>query len=335
MANKISIIGLGQIGASIGMALKRQTGVPKLVGFDSDTAAARAAEILGAVDARVGLAEAVRDADIVFVCLPLGEVRETLKRIGPMLKDEAVILDTAPIKSPVMQWAREIVPPGRYYLGLVPAVNTEVLAVAAIGVQGARDDLFKRTVMVIVAPPNTPAEVEQLGINVAKLLGAKPLLADVTESDGIMTTAHLLPQLASAALLEACTAEPGWVESRKLAGRPFAGVTGGMAYYDDPASLEVAALANQSVVVHALDVVIAAIKGMRDDIERGDQKNLSQRLSHSFEAREKWLDERGSADWLTEGGQPVELPGVGEQVMQMLFGSRIVDRTKIRKLTRR
>ena len=328
MSSNIAIIGLGQIGASIGLALKEKPGGASLVGSDNNPAAARAAEILGAVDKVTGLREAVRDADLVILCVPLGEVRETLTKIGPALREGSVVMETAPVKRQIAEWMRDLLPRGRYYVGLVPAVTPDAIAGASSGAQAARADLFKRTVMVIDAPPGTPPEVEQLAVNLSKLLGAKPLLADPLESDGLMTTAHILPQLAAAALLQASIDRPGWLEARKLAGRPFATVTGGLAYYDDPASLSLAAMGNPAVVVHALETMIAALKGMRDDIQSGDEESLGERLKDSFEARERWLDERGAADWLKEGGDAVELPQLGEQVMQMLFGGRIVDRMK-------
>ena len=149
-----------------------------------------------------------------------------------------------------------------------------------------------------------------------------------------MTTAHLLPQLTASALVEACLSEAGWVEARKLAGRPFAGVTGGMAYYDDPQSLEEAALSNRAAVTHGLDVIIAALKGLRDDIERGDREDVGERMSHSYEARVRWLNERGRADWLTEAGEPIDVPEFGERAMQMLFGGVVLDRSKFKRGTR-
>ncbi len=328
MASKIAIIGLGQIGASIGLALKEKSGLPEVLGSDKDAAVASAAEGLGAVDKIVRPTDAVKEADVVVLCLPLSEMQGVLKRICPFLKEEAVLMDTAPIKSPVTGWVTELLPPKRFYLGLVPAVTVQALGSPETGIKGARADLFRRTVMVVSAPPNTPAEVEQLGINFASLLGAKALLADFAESDGLMTSIHLLPQLVAAALLDACVDAPGWLEARKIAGRPFAGVTGGLAYYDDPRSLQAAASANPTTAVHALDVVIASLKGLRDDINGRDGESVGERLLHSFESRERWLTERESAEWLKEGGSPLEVPAAGEQVMQMLFGSRIADRNK-------
>jgi prephenate dehydrogenase len=181
------------------------------------------------------------------------------------------------------------------------------------------------------APPGTPFEVEQLTMNLVRMLDAKPMLADIAESDGVMTTAHLLPQLTSAALLDATIDRPGWAEARKLAGRPFVGVTGGLAYYDDPASIKEAVLANRAAAVHALDVMMASLKGLRDDIEKGDEAGLKNRLGEAFDARERWLNERTEAEWLKEGGDVMELPELGEQILQTLFGNRVIDRNKRKK----
>jgi prephenate dehydrogenase len=328
MPNQIGIVGLGQIGSSIGLALKAREGLPSLIGHDRDAKASLAAQSLGAVDTVGPLASLAKGASIVFLCLPLGQIAGVLKEIGPLLPEGAVVLDTAPVKRPVMDWVRDSVPEGRYYVGLVPTLGASFLGSAQRGVAGADAGLFRRSVMMVVTPPGTPADVEQVGVNVARLLGAKPMLTDPTESDGIMATAHLLPQLAAATLVDASVSTPGWVEVRKLAGGVFAGVTGGIGYYDDPESIEAAALSSQPAVVHGLDVLISALGGLRDDIKSGDGASVRERLKHSLEAREQWLDERGAATWLAEGGDLSEIPKLGDQVMQTLFGRRIIDRVK-------
>ena len=127
----------------------------------------------------------------------------------------------------------------------------------------------------------TPEEVVNLALDFCHLLGAKPMLTDMLESDGLMTSVHVLPQLTAAALLNATIGQPGWQEARKLAGRPFAGVTSGMAYHDDAASLREAVLANRTSTVHALDTLMAALKGLRDDIEQGNEEGVSERLNEA------------------------------------------------------
>lgn len=328
MTAQLTIIGLGQIGASIGMALGEKKAPLKRVGFDKDTAVANAARALGAVDEIQGLSAAVKAADILLFCLPLSQINDVLKKIGREVREGAIVMDTAPLKSPLLKWWKEFIPEGRHYLGLVPAITSEALADPDSGLKAARPDLFKRTVMVVGIPPGTGEAVELFALTFVKWLGAKPMLTDLAESDGMMASAHILPQIAAAGLLDATVDQPGWADARKLAGRPFVTVTGGLAHYDDPASLGAAALSNPAAVIHALDVLIASLRGLRDDIEAGDAESVHERLEHALAAREHWLDERGAAAWLAEGGDQGELPNVGEQMMQMLFGNRILDRNK-------
>ncbi len=140
---QITIIGLGQIGASIGMALKDHKNI-KRVGYDKDVAVAKAAQSLEVVDEIKSLPAAVRDAAIVVLCLPLSEIREILRSIGPWLADNAVVMDTAPIKSGVTQWAREFIPTGHFYVGLVPGIHSDYIASLEFGLNAAMPDLLKR-----------------------------------------------------------------------------------------------------------------------------------------------------------------------------------------------
>ena len=106
MPTQITIIGLGQIGGSIGMALEDKKASIHRVGFDKDAGVAKAAESLGVVDEIKGLIPAVREADIVMLCLPLGELRATLQKIGFQLKKNTVVMDTAPVKSSMIEWTK-------------------------------------------------------------------------------------------------------------------------------------------------------------------------------------------------------------------------------------
>ena len=307
MSTQITIIGLGQIGASIGMALKGNKNI-KRVGCDKDAAVAKAAQSLEVVDEIKDLPAAVKEASIVVLCLPLSEIRETLRRIGPWLVDNALVMDTTPIKGGVIQWARESIPIGRFYVGLVPGIHPNYIASLEYGLNAAEPDLFRKGIFAVDVPPNTPEEIVNRACDFCHLLGAKPMLTDLLESDGLMTSAHVLPQLAAAALLNATIGQPGWQEARKLAGRPFAGVTSGMAYHDDARSLSEAVLANRTSTVHALDTLMATLKGMRDDIEQGNAEGIAEQLNDAVKDREAWLDEHEEAQWLKEGGDQEEMP---------------------------
>jgi prephenate dehydrogenase len=332
MSVQITIVGLGQIGSSIGLALKAHEVNVHRVGHDKDPQAAKEAQKAGAVDdVKYNLPASIREAKIVILALPLSAMRETLEIIAPDLQEGTLVLDMAPAKATVAAWAKELLPPGRFYIGLTPAINPEYLHGTEFGVKAARADLFEHGLMVVNAPLGTPGNVFNLAMEFVQLVGARPLLMDTTEADGVFSAMHVLPQLAAAALLDATVDKPGWQEARKLAGRPYATVTAGMAYHDDVESLQVTALGNRENVVRLLNVYIASLIRLRDEIDANDRESVNVSLEDALQGRIRWFDERIAADWLKGEAQQIDAPSFGDRVNQMLFGSMMVDRQKPRK----
>ena len=263
------------------------------------------------------LPAAVRDANLVVLCIPVSQIRETLEFIALDLKKGTVVLDIAPIKAGVQKWAKEILPEGRYYVGLVPALNPESLHDFEIGLAAARADLFSRGLFMVDAPPSTSEEAVILAMDFVRLLGAEPVLADLIESDGLMSAVHLLPQLVAASLLNATIDQPGWQDARKVAGRPYATVTSALAHQDEIDSLRMSALQNRASVVRALDMTIAALRGLRDDIEKGSDDGVAFRLESALQGRKRWLGERLAADW--GNATRTEMPDI-PSMSERLFG---------------
>ena len=332
MSVQITIVGLGQIGSSIGLALKAHDVNIHRVGHDKDPQAGKEAQRIGAVDdVKYNLPASVRDAKIVILALPLAEIRETLKIIATDLQEGALVLDTAPAKSTLAAWAKELLPEGRHYIGLTPAINPNYLHGTEFGVKAAKADLFEKGLIVVNAPRGTPGNVFNLAMELVNLLGAMPLLMDTAEADGIFSAMHVLPQLAAAALLSATVDKPGWQEARKLAGRPYASVTAGAAYHDDMLSLGETALENRENIVRLLNAYITSLLNLRDEISENDRDALLERLGEAWKGRARWLDERTAAEWLKGEGQEVDAPSFGDRVNQMLFGGLMTDRQKGRK----
>ena len=87
MTVQVTIIGLRQIGTSIGLALGEYKDQIVRTGTDADPARVQLAQKRGALDKiNYRLADAVRDADVVLLAVPIEEVKETLKMITPELR---------------------------------------------------------------------------------------------------------------------------------------------------------------------------------------------------------------------------------------------------------
>jgi prephenate dehydrogenase len=321
MAVNVTIIGMGQIGTSIGLALADQTDQVRRIGHDKDVRLSKQAERMGAVDkAMINLPSAVREADLVVLALPTDQIRDTLSIIGSELKDSAVVMDTAPVKEVVASWAKELLPPGRYYVGLTPVLNPAYLQEHESGQDAAHADLFKGGLMVIVAPPSTASEAIKMASDLARLLGCSPLFADPLEVDSLMMATHLLPQLMAAALLNITVDQPGWREGRKLAGRAYSEVTGPIVLLGEPEALATSALLSQEHALRLIDSLIAALQAFRSDIKEQDGKALTERLVRARTGREGWWRERQSSDWgLDDKPGHAELPRSSDLFARM-FG---------------
>jgi prephenate dehydrogenase len=298
MGIQITIIGLGQIGTSIGLALSGQKDLFQRVGYDQEGSIARKAKDLGALDRVEGkLRNAVADANLVLLTLPMDQIRQTLAEIAPYLKEGAVVMDTSPVKEVASAWASELLPANRYYIGLTPVLNPAHLHNIDAGIDAARADLFQRGLIAIVAPPHVHTDAIKLASDLARLIGAQPFYVDMAEMDGLMASTHLLPQLLAASLLNATVDQPGWLEARKFTGRAYAAVSGPLTYLSSPQSLASSALLNHDNTLRVIDNAIGALQAMRSDIASQNEAALAERLLHAQRGRAIWWQQRQAADW--------------------------------------
>jgi prephenate dehydrogenase len=327
MTIQISIVGLGQIGTSVGLALAEHKQLLHRVGHDREVGIARRAEKMGALDkVMFNLPSAVRQADLVLLSLPTDQVRETLAIIAPDLKEGAVVMDTCPVKEIVADWAAEVLPAERYYVGLTPVLNPAYLHDVGSGVEAAHADLFRNGMMAIVTPPRLPSEAIKLAADLTRLLGASPFFVDPLEIDGLMASTHILPQLIAAALLNVTVDQPGWNEGRKVAGRAYAEVTSPISHPTAPESLRASSLHNRVNVVRVLDGLIASLQSIRNDIDSQDEKALDERFTRLRQGRETWWQQRLSANWSSEEIPVNDLPKASDWFGRLLGVNRKQDK---------
>lgn len=322
MSVRMTILGMGQVGASIGMALADKAGEIHRMGHDRDMLFSKEAKSKNAVDKiAVNLHAAVADADIVVLALPLSEVKEVLQHIAADLREDTVVLDTCPVRQVCEQWAAELLPPGRHYLGFTPILNPKVLHKFEAGVQGAQEDLFRGGRFAISSNARVPSAAIKLATDLCGYLDAEPLFCDLLEVDGYMAPVHILPQLLAAALTNATTTRVGWDDVRKFAGRPFAQTTSSIANADKPPALASAAMTNKANVLRVFDELLAELGAMRAEIESDALDSLEDRLANAAAKRDLWWSDRLSGDW-----ERTRRPDVDEQdtlnLMKRAFGLR-------------
>ncbi|KAF0109234.1 MAG: putative prephenate dehydrogenase [Anaerolineaceae bacterium] len=310
MTVQFTIIGLGQIGASVGLALAEHSDRITRIGHDREPNIAKRAREIGAVDKIFyNLPAAVEKAEIVLLALPANQIRDTLQIIAPCLQENAVVMDTSPVKSAVAEWMKELLPPTCYYVGLTPAINPLYLREAERGIRAAHPDLFTKGVMAISSPQGTVGEAVKLAADLSSLLGAAPYFIDLAEADGMMAALHIMPQLSAAALTNVVMDRAGWKDARRLAGRVYAEATSPVAYGDDEDdALVEAVLQNRENVVRILNEMISNLEELREDISAQERKKLTKWLERAHQGRSKWWQERNAGDWQSTDFEKVKLP---------------------------
>ncbi len=316
----VTLVGLGLIGASIGLGLRQAEAAERVTGHDPDRRAADQAKDVGAVDRTDwNLVSACEKADLVVLATPLGAIKPTLEALAPHLKPGCVVLDTASVKGPVLAWAAETLPAEVQFVGGNPIVGASLGG--RWGTKAARADLFEGSLFCIVPPAAAEEQAIRLTSNLVSLLGAKPLFVDPVEHDGLLAGMEHLPAFLSLALLEMATGQPSWRELRKVAGPTFE--TGTHLAATSPDAHGDLFVANRENLLRWLDTFADTLSSLRQALEDDDPEALSERVAEALEARAEWMQDRAHGDW-AEGVRPElpERPNLLEAVVGSFFGRR-------------
>jgi len=317
----ITIIGLGQIGTSIGLALQPYEERITRVGHTKKFGEANHAKSIGAVDkAALNLHDAVRNAAVVVLALPMHELKGVLQLISEDLKEGTVVLDTSPVPSVAAAWASEHLPKRAFFISFTPVLNPKNLLGPEHGIESARADLFHNGMFAVTAGPEASSEALKVGSDLASMMQAAPLFADAAEIDSYMASTHLLPQLMAASLAKINQASSGWGENRRVAGRAYAQLTNLLLNTDRAPSLAVSVLNNREHVLRVLDELLADLGLLKEEISEADQQTLVDRFEAAQQGREKWFQQRMAAQWFTDQDELMDLAQASSPLGQMFGG---------------
>jgi prephenate dehydrogenase len=191
----VAIYGVGLIGGSFALALRKAGYDGRIVGVSSPVTIARALE-LGVIDEGAPPLEAASRADLVFVAQPIRVIIETIRQIAPYVRSNAVVTDVGSTKAAIVAAASEHLPAG-VFVGGHPMAGKEER-----GVEAACAELFQRRVWAftpIQAGDLTRTEFRQF-LQWVERIGALPVVLDASEHDRTVALTSHLPQLASTAL---------------------------------------------------------------------------------------------------------------------------------------
>jgi len=287
MARHVAIIGLGLIGGSIGLALKRaEAEAVELVGYARRPETADRARQLRAID-RVenSLPSAVGKADLVILATPTMSIKEILSQIGPYLPSGCVVTDVASTKVQVMQWAEESLPQSISFVGGHPMAGKELS-----GIEVADTDLFKGCTYCVVPGRGASEAAVQTVVDLVHRVGARHVLLSATEHDQFVAGISHLPLILASALVMATTQSPRWPKMSDVASTGYQSTTRLASQH--PRMNRDICLTNGENIVAWIDEFTREVQRFRSLIAEGDL-SLEEAFERARQARNAWIEEHG------------------------------------------
>ncbi len=201
--NKVAIVGVGLIGASFGLALRKAGFTGSLIGVSSASSLAAGLEA-GAISETASLEDAAKQADLIYLATPVDRIIETLAIIGPMARPDALITDAGSTKVAIVAAAAQHVKHAEF-VGGHPMAGKE-----SRGASNADGNLFRGRPYVL--EPAGGSKVDEFRDWITRM-GAKIVEMTPERHDATVALTSHLPQLLSTTLAAMLAAE----ENRGLA----------------------------------------------------------------------------------------------------------------------
>jgi prephenate dehydrogenase len=192
----VAILGVGLIGGSLALSLKHAN--VHIIGFDIDETNLQQAIALGVIhEGTTQLAEAVGQADFIFLCSPVGKLFELISflRYTP-LKPGAIISDTGSTKSAVMEWTKGFEHKNVHFIGGHPMAGSH-----KSGVEAANERLFENAYYVLTPAPSVPASAVQSLQELLQWTRARIVVLNQLEHDQVVGAISHFPHIIAAALV--------------------------------------------------------------------------------------------------------------------------------------
>ncbi|WIG58246.1 MAG: hypothetical protein OJF49_000991 [Ktedonobacterales bacterium] len=279
---RVAILGLGLMGASLGMALRAGGLARSVAGYDAAQGMAQRACERGAVDqACATAAEAVTGASLVVLAAPVLTLRGLLAEVAPYLAPRAIVTDLGSTKAEVTHWAEEALPNAARFVGGHPMAGSE-----CSGVEAADAGLYRGCVWCLTPTERTSARALQRTQSLIAALGAQPLMIAPAQHDAAVALISHLPLLSAVALMLTAAGMPNWPAARRLAAGGFR--DGTRVASGDPRMGHDICLTNTQPLLTALDAYLATLHDLRERLASADT-TLEATLYEAKTLRDAWL----------------------------------------------
>ncbi len=280
---KITLVGVGLLGGSLGLAIKQRRLATQVVGFVRRAASVTECKKLGVVDLVTrDLHRAVDNADLVILCTPLAQMRELTERMLPSLKRGALVTDVGSVKASVVKELEPLVAgAGAHFVGSHPMAGAE-----RTGPSAARADLFEKAVCVLTPMARTPTRAWRPIGEFWRAVGAQTLLLTPEDHDELVSRSSHLPHLLAAGLAN-YVLDPAHAKAQaRLCATGFRDTT--RIASGSPEMWRDIALANRRNLSLAIGVFIENLQEFQRALDAGDARTVEGLFEKAKQRRDAW-----------------------------------------------
>ncbi len=282
---KLVVVGVGLIGGSFALALKRAKAVGVVLGVGRSEANMRNAVKLGIIDAAAVIdARTLGDADLVMVATPVGQMERVFRAMAPVLGHDTVVTDAGSTKQDVVALARKEL--GAAFERFVP--GHPVAGAEKSGAEAAFADLYEGRKVVLTPLAETRKTAIDRVRQAWRQCGATVVDLEPARHDAILATVSHLPHVLAYALVHR-------VASDRDADRLFGLAAGGFRDFtriasSHPEMWRDICLANRDALLREIDRYGDELKAFRGLLARGDAAAIEALFEAAREARNRWVD---------------------------------------------
>jgi prephenate dehydrogenase len=280
---KVSLVGVGLLGGSLGLALRRRGLAESVTGFVRRAATARDCQRLGAVDyATLDLAEALAGADLVVLCTPIAQMLPLVNQAASLLEPGAIVTDVGSVKATVVDSLSPIIKKaGAAFIGSHPMAGSE-----RTGVRAADAELFVDAVCVVTPSRDSESRLLKKVSNLWKSVGARILVLEPGIHDQLVSRSSHLPHVVAAQLANLVLGPKTPKQQEMLCANGFRDTT--RIASGSPEMWRDIALANKTNLLTAIDGFMGGLAGFKRVLERGDAKAILRFFEKAKSQRDRW-----------------------------------------------
>ena len=285
MIERLCIIGVGLIGGSLARALRDAGACREVVGAGRNAGNLQTAVELGVIDRyETDLAQAVRGADMVVVCVPLGAMEGVFNTIKGQLADEVVLTDVGSAKGSVIEAAQRAfgsVP--EFFVPGHPIAGTE-----QSGVEASFPGLYNDRRVILTPLPDTSTHATERVHDMWEAAGAQVVSMNPVHHDAVLAATSHLPHLLAYSLVDTLARLDDNDEVFEYAAGGFRDFT--RIASSDPVMWRDVCLANSDAILLMVEHYINDLKVLSEAIRNHDGQQLLDVFSAAKAARDRFID---------------------------------------------